>query len=148
LQFGKIAIAFLCGVFVATPFGVAAVAESAVTVQQLDKRVAALEKTLANSPPPSSPPPSVTVTQFTALDGRVSKLETAQTATDKAAVALQDQVNTFYKQYAHHTHSFPNVNGMARLSLGSGAVPQYYNAIIIQNVVGDPLAMTGPQSPP
>ena len=43
---------------------------------------------------------------------------------------------------------FPNVNGMARLSLGSGAVPQYYNAIIIQNVVGDPLAMTGPQSPP
>jgi hypothetical protein len=149
MTFGPIALAFFCGVFVATPFGVAAVAESAVTVQELDARLATVEKALAVAKAANSPAPApATLAQFTALDARVAKLETAQAATDKTALALQDQVDKFYKQYAHHTHAFPYVEGMARLALGSGAVPQYYNAIVIQNVVGNPLMMTGPQSPP
>jgi hypothetical protein len=108
----KLGIAFLCGLFAATPFGIAAYAQSATTVQALDSRLTAVEQALAQSRAANAP---VTTAKFDALSDRVTSLEKAALADEKsiannAAASqksvsdLQGKVDKYHVEFANHAH--------------------------------------------
>lgn len=99
----KIGIAFVCGLFAATPFGLVAYAQSTTTVQALDSRLSAIEQALAKSQAANAP---VTTAQFTVLTDRVSNLEKGGSANQKALSDLKNDVDKFHDEYAHHGHVY------------------------------------------
>ena len=94
----SLAIAFLCGVYVAAPFGIAAVAQTERTPVlnaasgDIEARLEALEKAEAAARAP------VTIAQFTALDARVSKLENSFGIAQMQSAILQTRVATVQTQ--------------------------------------------------